>query len=149
MSGPKLCPKDKKILREHEIFRDRNCERQIVQRLCFCSCEERGFTWSGPFELLEAHEAICPYMIISCPKECGRKLPRRKIHEHFSRDCPLAIGSCPMDQCDFQGRSRAELRKHLEESNVEHIYMLQDTIHALRSKNAMLQAKLSYSQRRL
>ena len=56
-SGPKKCSEDGQTLREDEIFRDKFCERQILQQLCLCSSKERGFKWSGPFELLEVH--IC------------------------------------------------------------------------------------------
>ena len=57
-SGPKECSEDGQTLREHEIFRDRSCERQILQQLCLCSSKERGFKWSGPFELLEVHTFV-------------------------------------------------------------------------------------------
>ena len=42
------------------------------------------------------HDAICPYKIVQCQRECGDTFPRRLQEKHMNEACPLRPVLCPM-----------------------------------------------------
>merc|ERR1711991_50405 len=42
------------------------------------------------------HDAICPYKIVQCQRECGDTFPRRLQEKHMNEVCPLRPVPCPM-----------------------------------------------------
>ena len=70
-----------------------------------CSMKERGCVWSGVLEHLHAHldpdQGDCQYVDIVCPLKCDKKVVRKNIDHHTTKECVKRDYVCP--HCAFKG----------------------------------------------
>ena len=66
-------------------------QRKIAALKVYCSLKERGCVWSGVLEHLEAHlntdQGDCQYVDIVCPLKCDKKVVRKNIDQHTTKEC--------------------------------------------------------------
>ncbi|CAB3985561.1 TNF receptor-associated factor 3-like [Paramuricea clavata] len=108
-------------------------------------CEYCGSEQSQP--LMEEHcNTTCTKFPLKCPKGCGNKVPRSEMENHLARDCPKAESACPLvGQCDFQG-SRADIKKHMAEKQVEHAAMVTDRMSSMETNLGQIQNSIQHHQ---
>ena len=101
-------PEEKKEKHESD-----SCPKRIIN----CEyCEMRGEA-----EYREEHLECCDEFPVSCPNECGAKLPRGKLSKHRS-ECELELIPCPYKEygCRAESMLRRDLLAHKKEFYIEH-----------------------------
>jgi len=64
----------------------------------------------------------CAKCQVPCPNNCGRSIPREKIPNHTTNDCPLSLISCPYEQIGCKRKvQRREVKSHLESDVKSHL----------------------------
>jgi len=61
---------------------------------------------------LADHAAVCRFLPISCPDNCGATVPAMKIQEHRMNECVLAAVLCPHCGISLQ---RSDMGRHIQE----------------------------------
>ncbi|XP_074632134.1 TNF receptor-associated factor 3-like [Acropora palmata] len=87
------CPVDGHQISQDESFRDKCCEREILDLRCRCQYHGKNCNWMGEFRNFEAHEASCQYGNAQC-SACGETMERRKLEEHALNDCSKRAVMC-------------------------------------------------------
>ncbi|XP_068710891.1 TNF receptor-associated factor 3-like [Montipora foliosa] len=80
------CPVDGTRISKDESFRDKCCEREILDLQCRCHYKDRNCDRKGEFRNFKAHETSCQYGDVHCPA-CGERMERRSLEEHASNAC--------------------------------------------------------------
>ncbi|KAK3746437.1 hypothetical protein QZH41_012150 [Actinostola sp. cb2023] len=117
-----------------KLFEDIATERTIL--LLKIKCPNDGCTWQGELGNLQEHKKVCPKCPVSCPNNCGRKLPREKVTSHKSSECPLTIVPCSYESfgCNFKGK-RQDLNDHVMNSMSEHLTITTQQLLSLKNRN--------------
>ena len=114
------------------------CPKRIIK----CECCSKG----GKAEDKEEHLQYCEGYLVSCPNECGAKLPRRVLTLHRSV-CELEVIACPYKEygCRAESMLRRDLLAHKNENIVAHtdfslvqISQSQSEIKQLKDENVRL-----------
>jgi len=64
----------------------------------------------------------CAKSPVPCPSNCARSIPREKISNHTTNDCPLSLISCPYEQIGCKRKvQRREMKSHLESDVKPHL----------------------------
>jgi len=80
------CPLDGETIVPDDSFRDRCCEREVLDLKCSCRYAERSCDWSGELRNLQAHEENCKYGDVQC-RACVQTMERRHIEQHRTNEC--------------------------------------------------------------
>ena len=79
-------------------------QRKIAALKVCCSMKGRGCVWSGVLEHLDAHldpdQGDCQYVDIVCPLKCDKKIVRKNIDHHTTKECVKRDYVCP--HCAFR-----------------------------------------------
>ena len=79
-------------------------QKNIAALKVYCSMKERGCVWSGVLEHLDAHldpdQGDCQYIDIVCPLKCDKKIVRKNIDHHTTKECVKRDYVCP--HCAFR-----------------------------------------------
>ena len=96
-----------------------------------CPFSESGCNWEGKVEDYQLHADSCIFAIVQC-EYCGEKSTKDKFKVHLQtcssvrRDCPLSLLGCSKSSMN-----REELRKHLQECQIEHFTFLVNNLKAV------------------
>ncbi|XP_078351596.1 TNF receptor-associated factor 3-like isoform X1 [Oculina patagonica] len=118
-SGSPKCPIDGKPISRGESFRDKCCEREVLDLQCFCRYKERSCDWKGVFRHLQEHEETCQYGDVQCPA-CGETMERKHLTRHRENDCINRAVRCTycggeVRQSNMKGYAlKVFLKDHLE-----------------------------------
>ena len=99
-----ICPLCKKPL---NFFKDAKLNREIISLKVHCTNSEKGCEWKGTINetdtSIEAHlNDSCPYQLIPCPNECGKKVSASSLATHKKTKCPKRLVRC--EYCRKQGK---------------------------------------------
>ena len=54
-----------------------------------------GCNWEGTLgDWRDAHQKECPFILVPCPDECGKRVRRMDMEEHKSKECPIRKVEC-------------------------------------------------------
>ncbi len=91
-------------------YEDEATERLIQSLQVYCPLKEPGCMWRGELEELENHlqwgeydpnDIIsCRYLQVSCPKNCGKLVPRRDMDVHSHMACKYRMKQCVCGKID-------------------------------------------------
>jgi hypothetical protein len=96
-------------------------EHKLICYFRKISCKNTGCNEQVIYNDLESHESQCPFKIIECDKECGRKIPRNEYRKHLAEVCPLNLINCPYYELGCQSKIlRKDNDQHLREEAVQH-----------------------------
>ncbi|KAJ7365562.1 TNF receptor-associated factor 3 [Desmophyllum pertusum] len=104
------CPIDRELISREKSFRDKCCEREVLNLQCFCRYKEKGCEWKGEFRHLKAHEESCQYGDVQC-QACGDTMERRHLKRHRENDCINRAVACTY--CGGEVR-QSNMKDHLE-----------------------------------
>ncbi|XP_068731080.1 TNF receptor-associated factor 3-like [Montipora capricornis] len=112
LEGPDIirCPVDGEELQRDGFFRDKCCEREVLNLPCFCPYKGRGCEWRGELRYQKAHETSCQYGDAQC-QACGETIQRKDLQEHASNACINRAVICP--HCGGNVR-QSNMKDHLE-----------------------------------
>lgn len=87
LRSPSLrCPVDGDTISEKGSFRDKCCEREVLDLRCCCLYADRNCDWKGEFRHLKTHVDSCQYGDVQC-QACGETMERRQLEKHGTNDC--------------------------------------------------------------
>ena len=120
----------------HELFRRNKVKDHQIK-----DCLKRAFTceycntYQSAYEdVKKNHEARCGQFKISCPKGCGKKIPRQEAETH---PCPKDIIDCEYKYAGCQVRIlRRKMESHLKEYQHRHISLHNHYTAGLMQRNA-------------
>ncbi|KAJ7361791.1 TNF receptor-associated factor 3 [Desmophyllum pertusum] len=104
------CPIDNELISREKSFRDKCCEREVLNLQCFCRYKEKGCEWKGEFRHLKAHEESCQYGDVQC-QACGETMERSHLKRHRENDCINRAVACTY--CGGEVR-QSNMKDHLE-----------------------------------
>ncbi|XP_078349700.1 TNF receptor-associated factor 3-like isoform X2 [Oculina patagonica] len=108
-SCPK-CPVDGENIARNTSFRDKCCERDVLDLQCSCRYEAINCGWQGELRHLQVHEDSCQYGDVLC-KACGENLERRLLEDHRTNDCINRAVKCAYCGGEVQ---LSNMKDHLE-----------------------------------
>lgn len=103
------CPVDNEPLSISQSFRDKCCEREVLDVHCFCRFNEKGCDWKGEFRRLELHEGSCQYGDMKC-QACCETMERRHLKAHREHDCISRVVTCTYCGCEVR---HSNMKDHL------------------------------------
>ncbi|XP_067043174.1 TNF receptor-associated factor 6-like isoform X3 [Acropora muricata] len=93
-AGPK-CPVDNEHLDEWQLNPDNFARREMLNHPVFCRLKKLyECPWKGPLSKLEDHLKECDFVVVSCPKNCGKEFQRKDLKKHLEDDCPNRTIPC-------------------------------------------------------
>lgn len=93
ITNKKPCPFCKES--EFTVFLDKKQKRKVLELEVKCTQSSRKCKWTGQLGNLEAHvDDDCGFVEVSCPKECGTVVQRRKLVGHLTTMCPKRCFTC-------------------------------------------------------
>ncbi|KAL9953814.1 hypothetical protein ACROYT_G041280 [Oculina patagonica] len=104
------CPLDGEIISQDGSFRDRCCEREVLDLKCSCRYKKRSCDWNGELRYLKTHEDSCQFGDVQC-LPCDQTVERRHVEQHRTNDCiNRAI------KCTYCGKEvpQTYMKDHLE-----------------------------------
>ncbi|XP_027055627.1 TNF receptor-associated factor 3-like [Pocillopora damicornis] len=87
------CPKDGESISRQQSFRDKCCEREVLNLQCFCRLNKKGCDWKGELRHLKTHEDSCQYGNVKC-QACSETVERRQLAAHREQDCINRAVAC-------------------------------------------------------
>ena len=138
----KQCPSCKRVKFAAEL--NRRDQRRILARKVRCPMSDKGCTWTGKLEHIEAHLDVgtgdCEYVtaegpkpgctrkhdLVPCPNRCGIKSIKSSddLDRHLKR-CPLQEVGCDLSNAGCDAKvARRDLAKHMEEGVQKHLALI-------------------------
>lgn len=79
-----LCPLDRTLVNDKEVFPDKGIERKIQDLQVKCDHFDRGCNWINELRCLQGHlDEECVFQIIACPNDgCTEKVTRNELKGH-------------------------------------------------------------------
>ncbi|XP_027055610.1 TNF receptor-associated factor 3-like, partial [Pocillopora damicornis] len=87
------CPIEGESISRQQSFRDKCCEREVLNLRCFCRFNNKGCDWKGELRYLKAHEDSCQNGNVKC-QACGETVERRQLTVHREQDCINRAVAC-------------------------------------------------------
>ncbi|XP_044174923.1 TNF receptor-associated factor 6-like [Acropora millepora] len=79
----------------NELHPDNFARREMLNKPVFCRLKKlHGCPWKGPLSKLEDHLKECDFVLVSCPKNCGKEFQRKDLKKHLKDDCPNRTIPC-------------------------------------------------------
>ncbi len=80
---------------------DKKQRRRIFDIQIYCNKKADGCDWMGGLGELEQHLGEkCQLVLVDCPYNCRKHIPRRFLTEHKTNDCPRRPHSCEYCQLE-------------------------------------------------
>ena len=79
---------------------DKKFQRQINELQVYCLNKKHGCLWVGTLGKLTEHlegnktDKECKFVLLSCPRSCGKQIFRHVLEQHLSEECPLRTYAC-------------------------------------------------------
>ena len=95
---------------------DLSFKREVRQLKVRCSNKSAGCEWVGELGELDNHlkpgsvEGPCHFVDVECPLQCGRRLKRRDLNEHKSKQCAKRTFTCKY--CDYKSTYEKVVNDH-------------------------------------
>lgn len=79
----------------------------------------------------EMHDSACPFKIVLCEQNCGRRVLRREMDRHCITICPMKLVNCPFYQvgCRADAFPQCQIERHCSESLQSHLLFVLQVIH--------------------
>ena len=95
---------------------DRFFKRKVRQLKVRCNNKSAGCEWVGELGELDNHlkpesvEGPCHFVDVECPLQCGRRVKRRDLNQHKSKQCARRPFSC--EYCDYESTHEKVVNDH-------------------------------------
>mmetsp|Transcript_17880 Transcript_17880/g.18646 ORF Transcript_17880/g.18646 Transcript_17880/m.18646 type:complete len:511 (+) Transcript_17880:59-1591(+) len=117
------------LIRAYDKKFEFHCDKINCQNECIFSrhqCSHDGCTAIYSLKWKDQHDAICPYIIIPCPRDCGVQTARRLMNVHLTDECKNRPAECPYHAfgCNVTELTVGSLEQHVLDSVHAHLLLV-------------------------
>lgn len=128
-TGPERRIVSEALLRAYDKKYEYHCNQINCKDNCIFSrhkCLHDGCTAIYSLKWKDQHDAICPYIIIPCPRGCGVEIARRLMNVHLSDECKNRPAECPYHAfgCNVTELTVGSLEQHVIDSVHNHLFLV-------------------------